>query len=53
MHGAREFFRKDGTVMRTGEFDRGRLIGTWRTFDRAGQLVKGTDFSKGADPPGS
>jgi len=24
MHGAWEFFRKDGSVMRTGEFDRGR-----------------------------
>ena len=24
MHGSWEFFRKDGSVMRTGEFDRGR-----------------------------
>jgi antitoxin component YwqK of YwqJK toxin-antitoxin module len=47
MHGAWEFFRKDGSVMRTGEFDRGRQVGTWRTFDRAGRLVKETDFSKG------
>ena len=46
MHGAWEFFRKDGSVMRTGEFDRGRQVGTWRTFDRAGRLVKETDFSK-------
>jgi antitoxin component YwqK of YwqJK toxin-antitoxin module len=46
MHGASEFFRKDGSVMRTGEFDRGRQVGTWRTFDRAGQLVKETDFSQ-------
>lgn len=46
MHGAWEFFRKDGSVMRTGEFDRGRQVGIWRTFDRAGRLVKETDFSK-------
>lgn len=47
MHGAWEFLRKDGSVMRSGEFDRGRQIGIWRTFDRAGQVVKETDFSKG------
>jgi antitoxin component YwqK of YwqJK toxin-antitoxin module len=45
MHGAWEFYRKDGSVMRTGEFDRGRQIGIWRTFDRASLLVKETDFS--------
>jgi antitoxin component YwqK of YwqJK toxin-antitoxin module len=47
MHGAWEFFRKDGSVMRTGEFDRGRQVGIWRTLDRAGRLVKETNFSKG------
>jgi len=46
MHGAWEFFRKDGSVMRTGEFDRGRQVGIWRTFDRTGRLVKETDFPK-------
>lgn len=46
MHGAWEFSRKDGSVMRTGEFDRGRQVGIWRTFDRVGRLVKETDFSK-------
>ena len=46
MHGAWEFFRSDGSVMRTGEFDRGRQVGIWRTFDRTGRLVKETDFSK-------
>lgn len=45
MHGAWEFVRKDGSVMRTGEFDRGRQVGVWRTFDRSGRLVKETDFS--------
>jgi antitoxin component YwqK of YwqJK toxin-antitoxin module len=46
MHGAWEFLRKDGSVMRTGEFDRGRQVGMWRTFDRAGRLVKETNFSR-------
>lgn len=44
MHGAWEFFRKDGSVMRTGEFDRGRQVGIWRTFDHSGRLVKETLF---------
>jgi antitoxin component YwqK of YwqJK toxin-antitoxin module len=44
MHGAWEWFRLDGSLMRTGAFDRGRQVGPWRTFDRAGRLVKETDF---------
>ncbi len=44
MHGPWVFFRKDGSVMRSGEFDRGRQVGTWRTFDRTGRLVKQTAF---------
>ena len=47
MHGAWEFLRKDGSVMRSGEFERGKQVGIWRTFDRAGQVVKETDLSKG------
>lgn len=47
MDGAWEFFRKDGSPMRSGVFDRGRQIGIWRTYDRAGKVVKETDFSKG------
>jgi antitoxin component YwqK of YwqJK toxin-antitoxin module len=44
MHGAWEFYRTDGSLMRTGQFDRGRQIGVWRTLDRSGHLVKDTDF---------
>ena len=44
MHGDWAFFRRDGSLMRAGEFDRGRQVGTWRTFDRAGKVVKATDF---------
>lgn len=50
MHGAWEFYRLDGSLMRTGSFDRGRQVGPWRTFDRSGQLVKETDFGT---PPGA
>lgn len=46
MHGAWQFFRKDGSVMRSGEFDRGEQVGIWKTFDRKGKVVKDTDFSK-------
>jgi antitoxin component YwqK of YwqJK toxin-antitoxin module len=42
MHGAWEFFRKDGSLLRAGEFDRGKKVGVWRTFDRHGGVVKET-----------
>lgn len=45
MHGAWEWFRTDGSLMRTG-LDRGRQIGTWRTSDRAGRVVKETTFGR-------
>ena len=44
MHGPWEFFRSDGSLMRAGSFERGRQVGTWRTFDRAGKVVKETSF---------
>jgi antitoxin component YwqK of YwqJK toxin-antitoxin module len=44
MHGAWTWYRLDGSLMRTGEFDRGRQIGIWRTHDRSGRVVKETDF---------
>ncbi|HKF85251.1 MAG TPA: hypothetical protein VKB30_05650 [Candidatus Limnocylindrales bacterium] len=44
MHGDWTFYRADGSVMRTGRFDRGRQVGVWKTFSRAGALVKETDF---------
>jgi hypothetical protein len=36
--------------MRTGAFDRGPQIGVWRTLDRAGHVVKETDFAKRSRP---
>ena len=47
MHGAWEFLRRDGSLMRAGEFDRGRQVGVWRTYDRKGKVVKETDYSRG------
>jgi antitoxin component YwqK of YwqJK toxin-antitoxin module len=44
MHGAWSWYRTDGSLMRTGEFDRCRQVGTWRTFDRPGTVVKETSF---------
>jgi antitoxin component YwqK of YwqJK toxin-antitoxin module len=39
-----EWFRKDGTIMRSGSFDRGDQVGEWTTYDDAGQIVKVTSF---------
>jgi len=47
MHGEWAFYRLDGSVMRSGRFERGRQNGMWRTFDRTGRLVKQTDFGDG------
>ena len=44
LHGAWEWFRLDGSLMRSGQFDKGRQVGVWRTFDRSSRLVKETDF---------
>lgn len=44
MHGPWEFYRRDGSLMRSGEFDRGRQIGVWKTFDRNGRVAKETEF---------
>ena len=44
MHGKWEFFRTDGSKMRSGSFEHGRQVGTWRTYDRNGKVVKETNF---------
>jgi antitoxin component YwqK of YwqJK toxin-antitoxin module len=45
MHGPWKFFRRDGSLMRSGSFDRGTQVGIWRTYDRTGGVVKETDRS--------
>lgn len=31
-----EWFRRDGSKMRSGHFDRGEPVGEWITYDRTG-----------------
>ena len=39
-----EWFRKDGTLMRSGTFSEGEQVGEWTTYRRNGEVVKVTDF---------
>ncbi len=41
-HGYWEWFRLDGTMLRSGSFDRGRQTGEWITYDRSGAPYKTT-----------
>jgi antitoxin component YwqK of YwqJK toxin-antitoxin module len=42
MHGYWEWFRKDGTRMRSGHFENGKQVGEWITYDRAAKPFKTT-----------
>ena len=44
MHGAWEFFRRDGSPLRSGRFEGGEQVGLWTTYDRAGRPHRVTDF---------
>jgi antitoxin component YwqK of YwqJK toxin-antitoxin module len=46
LHGEWEWYRTDGSLMRSGVFDRGKQVSVWKTFDRAGRVVKETDFDR-------
>jgi uncharacterized protein YdhG (YjbR/CyaY superfamily) len=46
MQGKWEFFRLDGSLMRSGSFINGEQVGVWRTYDSQGKLVKETSFDK-------
>jgi antitoxin component YwqK of YwqJK toxin-antitoxin module len=37
-----EWFRKDGTKMRSGQFAMGKQVGEWITYDAKGQVHKVT-----------
>lgn len=39
-----EWFRKDGTKLRSGYFKKGQQIGEWTTYDRKGKVYKVTSF---------
>ena len=39
-----EWFRKDGTLMRSGHFAMGQRVGEWTTYDARGEAYKVTQF---------
>ncbi len=41
-----EWFRKDGSKMRSGYFDKGKQIGKWTTYDRKSKIYKITIIKK-------
>ena len=42
MEGYWEWFRKDGIIMRSGYFDKGKQVGEWITYDKKGKVYKVT-----------
>jgi len=46
MHGKWEFFRLDGSLMRSGSFKDDKQVGVWRTYDAQGKVAKETIFGK-------
>ncbi|WP_432287876.1 hypothetical protein SLT36_12660 [Aminobacter sp. BA135] len=44
-----EWFRKDGSKLRSGHFAEGVQVGDWTTYDKAGKLYKVTTI-KQPDP---
>ncbi len=45
-----EWFRLDGTRMRSGFFRKGTQVGEWTTYDQQGRVHKVTSFDKGNSP---
>ena len=41
-----EWFRKDGTKLRSGKFKQDKQVGQWITYDKKGEVYKITDFAK-------
>lgn len=41
-----EWFRRDGSKMRSGYFKNGEQVGEWTTYDKKGEVYKVTSFSK-------
>jgi antitoxin component YwqK of YwqJK toxin-antitoxin module len=46
MDGYWEWFRKNGTIMRSGHFRNGEQVGEWITYDQQGQVYKVTNMDK-------
>ena len=45
MTGYWEWFRKDGTKMRSGSFENGEQVGEWTTYDKYGEVYKVTKMT--------
>ncbi|KQU76367.1 hypothetical protein ASC75_01720 [Aminobacter sp. DSM 101952] len=43
-----EWFRKDGTKLRSGHFSKGVQVGEWTTYDKTGKVYKVTTIKKTA-----
>ena len=43
-HGYWEWYRKDGTKLRSGYFDKGKKVGIWTTYDKVGAVYKVTEM---------
>jgi antitoxin component YwqK of YwqJK toxin-antitoxin module len=41
-----EWFRKDGTKLRSGHFQKGQQVGEWTTYDAKGEPYKVTQMRK-------
>ena len=41
-----EWFRKDGTKMRSGHFKMEKQVGEWITYDKKGKVYKKTSMDK-------
>jgi len=46
LHGRWQWWRKDGSLLRTGSFDRGRQVGEWTTYDRDSAPLKVTRLGR-------
>jgi hypothetical protein len=44
MTGYWEWFRKDGTKLRSGYFENGEQVGKWTTYDRNADVYKVTEI---------
>ncbi len=44
LEGYFEWFRKDGSRMRSGHFEKGEQVGEWITYDKNGAIVKKTQM---------
>ena len=44
LEGYWEWFRLDGSKLRSGHFNRGKQVGEWTTYDATGKVAKVTHF---------